>query len=338
MTNEEDARIKRDNSLCTFLATNAAAFKGDIAFEAIVTKTTSDYAATVLAATAAETDNKGYSLEKVHAKEAACLLASQLCASSQVKLDLLGNVIVSSSLNSTVTFYSQATDVQSASRMQNVLDIMETNLAIITVGYLTEVQLSDFQTKINTFKGLSGTTTSVNSSSPITTKALIAAIKTGAANVVTVKKLAKKYPIINPPFYAGLLMACKIPPIVVRHTPVNITVTDAITKAPIENVKGTLSKTVELGLSTSTGIIPYSNVSAGTAISTYKLTGYMTGVQTVKIKRGVTNSFAFAMVAGTMTEEMDEAITAKVKAFLDAEVSKKVAKAAKAKASRAAKA
>ena len=338
MTNVEDAKIKRDGSLCNCLKVNAAVYKDDVAFEAIATKTNADYAITVLAAAAAETDNSGYSVEKQQAKEVASQLASQLCSSSQVKLDLLENIIVSRSLNSTITYYSQATDVQAASRMQNVHDVMEASLAIITVGYLTEAQLADFQTKINNFTGLSGTTTTVNRASPVATKALKAAIKTGASNALTVKKLVKKYPLINPKFHGEVLAACKIPPIIVRHTPVNITVTDAKTKVLLPNVEGTLSKTVELGLSNNYGIIPYANVSAGKAISTYKLYGYITGVQIVNIKRGVTNTFAFALLEGEMTAEMEEAITARVKAFMSAESSEKAAKAAKVKASKAAKA
>ena len=106
MNNREEAYIKRDNSLCTYLVKNAAAYATDVAFQAIVTKTTADYAATVAAASAAAADNTGYSIEKVNAKDAASLLASQLCASSQVKLDLLGNIIVSKSLNSAVSFTS----------------------------------------------------------------------------------------------------------------------------------------------------------------------------------------------------------------------------------------
>ena len=338
MTNIEDAKVKRDNSLCTFLGANTAAYAGDVAFTAIATKTISDYGLTVIAATAAAADNTGYSLEKVNAKKAASIFTSKLCASSQVKLDLLGNIIVARSLNSTVTYYSKTTDVLAASRMQNAHDVMNTNIVIITADYLTAAQLVTLQAKITAFTGLSGTTTSVNTTSPVKTKALSTAIKTGSADVVNIKKLAKEYEVTNITFYEGLEKVCKIPPITVRHTPVIIAITDVATGLPLAKVKGTLSKTKELGVGTDEGIINYFNVSAGAAISTYTLDGYLTGLQKVRIKRGKTNVFAFALVAGVMTVEMEAAIALKINTFNIAEEAKKAKKAAKAKARREAKA
>ena len=73
-------------------------------------------------------------------------------------------------------------------------------------------------------------------------------------------------------------------------------------------------------------------------MATFALPGFITGVQTVRIIRGATNTFAIALVPGTMTAEMEAAITAKVDAFIVAENVKKAAKAAKAKARKDAKA
>ncbi len=338
MNHREEAKITRDNGLCTFLGDNAAAYAGDVAFGTIATKTIADYALTKIAAAADAADNKGYSLDKLVLKEKAGVLACQLCASSQVKLDSIGNYIVSKSLNATVTFYTKASDAKAASRLQNVHDVMSNNLTDITADYLTAAELVELQTEINSYTSASGTTTSVNTTSPVVTKALKNAITTGSTDVVSIKKLAKKYMKTNPTFYNNLLKTCKIPPITVRHTPVVITVTNATTGTPLENVKGTLSKTKELGTSNPAGIINYTNVSAGAAISTYKLEGFITGVQNLKIARGKTNTFNFALVLGIMTAEMDAEVLAKVEAFILAEETKKAARVAKEKVRKAAKA
>ena len=338
MNHREEAKVTRDNGLCTFLDDNALVYADDVAFEAIATKTIADYALTKAAATADTANNKGYSVDKVISKDKVSILACQLCASSQVRLDMLGNNTLSKSLNSTVTFYSKASDSKAASRLQNVHDVMSKNLELITTDYLTAADLLTLQTEIDDYTGLSGTTTSVNANSPVITKQLAAAIKTGSVDVSNIKKLARKYLTTNPTFYNGLLKVCKIPPITVRHTTVIINVTDAGTAAPLDKVKGTLSKTKELVTSNPAGIIIYSNVSAGLAISTYALPGFITGVQNVKIARGTTNSFAFALHAGVMTTEMEDAIAARVNAFIVAEETKKAAKAAKEKARKAAKA
>jgi hypothetical protein len=108
--------------------------------------------------------------------------------------------------------------------------------------------------------------------------------------------------------------------------------------ALLAGVAGTLSKTKELGKGTIAGVINYTNVSAGLSISTYTLTGYINGVQDVRIKRGATNTFAQASGAGVMTAQIEEAITTRIDAFIVAEEAKRVAKAAKEKIRRDAKA
>ena len=65
MNNKLEAKVKRDNSLATFLADNATAYAGDTAFEAAAAKQIADYVTTSIAAAAAEVNNTGYSLEKV---------------------------------------------------------------------------------------------------------------------------------------------------------------------------------------------------------------------------------------------------------------------------------
>jgi len=331
MTSVEDSQIKRDNSTCTYLQKNAVAFKDDVAFETLVAKTKADYALTVIAAAATTEDNTGYSAEKMFAKTEAGTFCSECCASSQVKLDLLGNITLYQSLNSSTSFYTKAADARSASRLQNMHDVMQTNLAIITPDYLTAAQLTTLQNKIDKYTSTSGTTTEVNSTSPVKTQALVNAIKTGAKNVINLKKLARKYSATNPTFYNELVRVCKLPAISIRHTPVNITVTDAATGLPLPGVIGTLSKTAELGVGTQSGIINYTNVLAGKAIATYAHPGYITGIQNIKIKRGRTNAFAFALLAGTMTTEMEVDITRRIKAFIEAEAARKTTKAAKAK-------
>jgi len=338
MTNVEDAKVKRDSNICTYLIENNAAFAGDIAFETLVAKIKADYALTVIAVSEDAEDNTGYSAEKTIAKIDAATLGSEYCASSQVKLDSLGNLSISQSLNSAITFYTTPSDIVATCRLQNAHDIMNTNLTLITPDYLKPAQLATFQTKINKFTSIRGTTSIVNNATPVKTKALSDAIKTGATNVLNIQKLAKKYIVTNPTFYNELQRNCKIPPIAVRHTTVIVTITNAANATPIEGVSGTLSKTRELGVGSPEGIVIYQNVSAGAAISTYAHAGFITGVQNIKIKRGKINNYTFALKAGTMTTELEAELTAQINAFKTAVAARKASKAAKAKASKEAKA
>jgi len=337
MTNGQQARMTRNAAFNTFMVTNVASFSTDTAMTTIVAKMVTDSATAVTSSIAAEADNTGYSAEKEVAKVNACATAASLCANSQIKLDILGNLIVSNSLNGTVSYYAGVADAVCGSRLMAVYNVMLTNLTVITTEYLTAAQLTAFLTEITTFTGLTGTTSAVVGGQSVVTKQFATDLKKTNANIVVVKKAGLKYKVSNELFYNGLQKACKIPPITVRHTFVNTTITNSITLALLANVEGTLSKTKELGLSNSLGIMAYSDVSAGLAIATYILPGFITGIQIVRIIRGSTNIFAFAMVPGTMTPEMEEAVTARVDAFIVVEEAKKAAKAAKAKARKAAK-
>ena len=64
MNHQQEAKIARDNGLCTFLAENALIFTADKALQALVLKINTDYDTTTKAATAAASDNKGFSAKK----------------------------------------------------------------------------------------------------------------------------------------------------------------------------------------------------------------------------------------------------------------------------------
>ena len=316
MTNRETATSNRNTATCTFMKDNLTEFTADVALNTTYTKMVADTALAVAAGTAAAADNTGFSLDKLVAKEAVSILASDLCARSQVKLDSLGNHTISKALNSASTFYFSAADALAENRLQNVHDVMETNQVIITDDYVKVTQLTDLQTKITNYASLSGSSITVNNGSPVFTKKFKAALKVTNGDIGSIKKLVKEYRTSNPDFYNGVLKACKMPRVAVIHTTADIAITSAADNNPLPKVAGTLSKSKELPISNSGGIMRYTPVSAGAAIATFALPGFITGVMNINIKQSKVNTFAIALVAGTMTPEMEQAVLDKVAAFI----------------------
>jgi len=148
MNNKEQAKLKMLGGLCTYLADNATIYENDIPFQTIAAKVIADTDTAIAASTAAEANNTGFSADKVAAKDAASLLGAQLCARSQVILDILGNKTLSQALNGSFTFYYGASDALCASRLMSVYDVMDTNQALITTQYLTGAQLATFLTRM----------------------------------------------------------------------------------------------------------------------------------------------------------------------------------------------
>ena len=343
MTNRQAAQETRNVTVCEFLLVpaNAAIYAGNVAFSTIATKMQTDSAAAVVAGDNAVADNTGYSMDKEIAKDGASQVAAQLCASSIVKLDMMGNNAISKSLNGTVTYYFSAKDAICGNRLMNVYNVMHTNLATITPDYLTAPQLVTLLSKITTYTSTKGSSSLINNNSPVLTKAYGTAMKLTSSNVATIKELAKFYKATHPLFYDGIMKACKMPAVTVRHTPVIVTITDASTTGVLAGVGGTLTKSKEIPVSNVAGIMTYATVSSGSATATFAKTGFITDIRTLNILRGKTNNFFVALVSGIMTTEQVTAINTRVaQAIADdkaAIVAKKKARTAAIEATAAAK-
>ena len=310
MNNLQGAQETRNVTVCAFfdIPANAAVFAGNVAFSTIATKMTTDSAAAVVAGTNAAADNTGYSVDKMVSKEIVSQMAAQLCASCIVKLDLLGNNALSNALNSAATFYSSAKDAVCTNRLMSVYNVMDENLALITADYVTAPQLATFLTKINNYAATKGSSALVNNNSPVLTKTYATAMKQTTTDVRTIKELAKFYKTTNPTFYAGVMKACKMPAVPVRHTPLVVTITDASTTGVLAGVAGTLTKSKELPISNVAGIMTYATILAGSTTATFAKTGYITVIKTLDILRGKTNTLSVALVPGTMTAEEKQTI------------------------------
>ena len=329
--------MTRNAAFNSFMAipANVAVYTADIAMTTIAAKMATDSATAVTSSIAAEADNTGYSAEKEVAKVAVCATAAALCANSQVKLDLLGNLIVSKKLNGTTTYYYGVADALCGSRLMAVYDVMLANLLTITVDYLTAAQLTAFLTQINTFTGLTGTTSSVVGGASVVTKQFATDLKVTNADIVIVKKVGLKYKKTNIAFYNSLIKACKIPAIAVRHTIVVINITDASTTGVLAGVNGTLTKSKDLQVSNVAGVMTYPKVPAGNSTATFAKVGYITQVMQMDILQGKTNTSAVALTPGIMTSEQEAAVKITLAEAIAAE---KAASAARAKAKREAKA
>ena len=136
MTNGAQARYIRNAALESFFDSNATTFTLDAAMKAIVATFKTDAATAVASSIIAETDNKGYSAEKHLSKFTVCETAAELCSNSQVKLDILGKIIISQSLHSALTYYSDASDALCGSRLMSIYNILLANLTLLTPDYL----------------------------------------------------------------------------------------------------------------------------------------------------------------------------------------------------------
>ena len=308
MKNTAQARYTRNETVKTYLFDRASVFAGDVSMTTIFAKFNSSISASMTSSIAAEMDNTGYSSEKHIAKLKVCNTAAELSSNAQVKLDILGMIIISKSLHGTMTYFFSAADALCVSRLMGDYEIMLENLALLTPDYLTAVMLTGFLGEINTFKGLRGSTALINGGHTVLTKQAAADLNITFKDIVTLKKSALKYKTSNATFYNGLMQACKIPTITVHHTTANLDIIDAVTKIPLGGVSGTMSKAKGAQISNPEGVLFFPALLSGHSTGILSKTGYISKLINMDIMQGVNNTASYSLTQGTMTTEEEAAL------------------------------
>ncbi len=296
MENSEQAKILRDQGLYKYMDDNKTLFTTDVPMTTVFGKLKISVAKELVSAAATETNNTGFSAEKLYAKSIACEMASLLGSRAKVQFGNLNERVLFNSIHGGVSYYYNASDATSGARLQELWNGLNTNVTLLTVDYMTPAQITVFGTKIAAFVELGGTATSVNVISPVCTAEFKNDLKNSSALVKNIKDLGKNFKISNPTFFNGLNYACKIPPYPVHHTPVNFLVTDSVTGEPIEFVASTLSISKLTPTSNEEGLIAFPNVRAGKTKATFAHKDYITGSLMVNVCRGVANNFIFKMI------------------------------------------
>jgi len=303
MTKNESAKMNRNTATCTCLENFLTTFSTtDPALKSCYTRIKNNTADTVLSAIAASANNTGYSADKIIAKKEVSLLASSLSGSAQVKFDLLDNNTLSKSLNSTQSFYINASDAITEVRLMNAYDIMNTNVTLITSDYITPTQLTDFLNKITAYTTISGTSMNVNKVSPVLTAKFKSDLKLTSQDIVSIKKIMLKYKKSNPAFYYAVMISCKIPTVQVSHTPLIVSITSSVDSSPIPDVKGTLTNSKETPISSKKGVMTYETVLGGNKVATFTHPDFISKEVDIHIISGETNSLTISLTPKPIIE------------------------------------
>lgn len=295
MTNLEQAKMQRNKATDNYLSSNAAVFASDNVLIALAAKAKTNFATAEASAALASVDNKGYSAEKVTAKNNASVAASTLAASAQLKLEAIGKHSTSVTLHDAESYYNAPSDAIASARLQEAHDIMAANLNDLKPDYVTDAELTSLQALIDKFAHTAGSSASVNQSSPSLTKQFKADLKVTDTDIADIQKRAKKYQLTNTKFYDGLMNVTEIPAVAVRHTSVEITVTDE-NGDPLEDVAATLATSKETPLSDLNGILHFDKISrAGQVILTLKKPGYKDVRTYIHVVSAQTNPFSFTL-------------------------------------------
>ena len=221
--------------------------------------------------------------------------AASLSSSAQVKLDSLGKHSISVQLHDSETYYMGATDSEAGTSAQAAYDVMEANQTIITDEYVTEAELLILKALIATFITTKGSTEEVHKVSPVLTKKFKDDVSVVKNNIKNLIKLSKKYKYSHPEYHAALLQVTR-PDIYIRHTNIDLNISDSFTNAPIEGAEASLSNNKKTGTSDINGIIELVEVNNGNPTLTVVAVGYHTYTAIIHVESGRTNTFNIKLV------------------------------------------
>ena len=217
MTNKQQADMNKYSAVKTELAKDAAAYEDDEAFTTAADDFNEINDANLAAAAAAHPDNKGFSKEKLKAKNKMSKNAANICGRATVTLNLQEKESISEQLFISITNYSKESDSEAARRAQFVKDLMLEHKDLLT-GYVTEQRLTGLQTDIDNFKSCQGTSEIEHEVSPMLTKAFEDSFPPVEICITNLKLLGRDYEDTNNEFYTRLIASMAEPVINVHHT------------------------------------------------------------------------------------------------------------------------
>jgi hypothetical protein len=255
MNQREIAKTKMYNALDTFLTKNADVYAGNNAFIKDSTNFSNQLIAVNNLATILSVDNTGYSQQKLDAKNAMADNAAALCGFAVVGLKKLKKNLEASQLHISSTEYSHIPDTESKALAQSVHDEMFSVLALLSPDYITDTDLLDLQTLINTFSNTQGSAMSVNTGTPQQRNNFKQAVINIDAIIADILLLARKYETSNAEFYNNLVAQTAIPVVNIHHTTFSATVKKKVDNTPIANATASISNSKKTGASDSNGFI-----------------------------------------------------------------------------------
>ncbi|MEI8203610.1 MAG: hypothetical protein WCH34_11390 [Bacteroidota bacterium] len=296
MEKEQQVEMTRNLNLKTELANSATIYVNNPAMVTAAADFNTAIDLNLQAAAATKPDNSGYSKEKNDYKKFLSKIAANLSWKAYVKLNKLGKTGIANTLSINPTDFSTLADSEFTAFCQKAHDIMLANVNDLKPDYVTEAMLTAFQTKINTFSGLQGTSDLVHEGSPLLTDNFVESFKPVRLAVEDVKLMVRDfndpdYQYYNPDFYKRVMKACEIPTANVHHTYVNIVATNKSTNQAIEGILFGLESAKKSGTTDWEGKVSISEVKAGKDVLTGTLNGIVVYTEHIAIKRGRSNDF-----------------------------------------------
>jgi hypothetical protein len=292
MTNKEQAQKSMFTTLKNELEVDNAAYDGNEDYETEVVAFNDALTDHELKAVAAHVDNSGFSVEKLKEKVVLGDKASNMSGKAYVKFINLGRQDLADQLHIEPTDYKQVSDSQCATLAKAGHKLMSDNLGLLSpTNTITAAMLTDFQTEIDKFEAIQGTSETVHEVSPQLTQEFKDSFKPVMVRVMHLKLLTRDYKTTNTEFFDRLMASTVIPTINVHHTYVEVDVVGKVSRRPIEGAVFTLSNCSKTATTDWEGKATLEEVKKGTAVLRGELAGKVKCEMHIVIHSGTVNHY-----------------------------------------------
>jgi len=250
-------------------------------------------------ALAAGVNLTGFTTTKDDDKTTLAQQMAMLCGFAYVKLSDLGKTELVAQLFISPTDYIAIADAKAGVRAQAMHDLLLANLTLLTPDYVTAAQLTAVQSLITSFVNAKGNTTSLHAVSPVDTKAFHDAFKVVDNIIDSALLMGKAFKDANPEFYDELVKITKLPPVIHRHTILNIKVISKIGGHPVPTAAAeiVIGKTDKKALANEAGLIEFPRIICGQQTATITAPGFKKELVEIYIQRSHENDIIVELEA-----------------------------------------
>ena len=241
----------------------------------------------------------GFTTTKDDGKITMAQQMAMLCGFAFVKLSDLGKTELVAQLFISPTDYAYIADAKAGVRAQAMHDLLFANLTLLTPDYVTAAQLTAVQELITSFVNAKGNTTSLHAVSPVDTKAYHDAFKVVDNIIDSALLMGKAFKAANPEFYDELVKITKLPPVIHRHTILNIKVIAKVGASPVPQASAEIKigKIDKKASANEIGLIEFPRIMCGQQTATITAPGFKKELVEIYIQRSQENDIIVELEA-----------------------------------------
>jgi hypothetical protein len=287
MTNDQNEEMDTHLGADDYFEKNKALFANNPAFKKAIEEFRANYKAETQFGALLATDNTVFSQEKLNLKTKMINDIVELAGFAYVALTVAGKIKEADQLDIHPSDYALS-DQDSYDLAKANLKLMRDQIVIIAPDYVTDIELTELETTIESFINAKGDAMVINKATPAQREAFRLALEKTRISINHIRILAKKYKKTNPIVYDQIIKVTTVNKTRTNHTSLSMGINDKDGK-PIVGATASLSTSKKTATSDLDGNLKIDAIRNGQTMATIQAPGFKDKQIKLNIVRGREN-------------------------------------------------